>query len=148
MKLDSKKKLAARVLGIGVNRVWVDPSRSVDVSSAITREDIRGLIRQGIIRAKQKAGVSRGRARELAAKRKVGRRGGHGSRKGASAARTPRKADWIKTVRPLRSRLNELRKDGVLTRRDYRRIYLMVKGGAFRSRAHLETYMKERGILR
>jgi len=148
MKLDSKKKLAARVLGVGVNRVWIDPTRSVDVSSAITREDIKGLIRQGIIRAKQKVGVSRGRARELAAKRKVGRRGGHGSRKGASAARTPQKANWIKTVRPLRAKLNELKKEGVLSHKDYRRVYLMVKGGAFRSRAHLETYLKERGILR
>ncbi len=148
MKLNTKKKLAARILKAGVNRVWIDPARAEDVSTAITREDIKRLIGQGAIRAKQESGTSRGRYRARAAKRKMGRRGGAGSRKGAKHARLSKKDNWIKTVRPLRARLRQLRKEGTIGPRDYRRLYRMVKGGAFKSRAHLESHLKERGLLK
>ncbi len=148
MKLNAKKRLAAEILDVGINRVWIDPTRSSDVSAAITREDIRGLVKQGAIRAKPEIGISRGRTRKRASKRRVGRRGGHGSRKGPIGARKPRKASWIRTVRPLRLRLRQLKKNKVIGPRDYRKLYLMAKGGAFRDKAHLETYLKERGLLR
>ncbi len=148
MKLDKKKRLAANILGIGVNRVWIDPTRSVDISLAITRNDIRGLIKQGAIKANPEVGISRGRLRKRLLKRKIGRRGGPGSRKGAIGARTPRKAKWIRTVRPLRSKLKEINKEGVVSSSDYRKIYRMISGGVFKSKGHLETYLKERGILR
>lgn len=148
MKLDMKKRLAADILKVGVNRVWIDPDRMADVSAAITREDIRRLIKQGAIRAKPETGISRGRLRKLKLKRKAGRRSGMGSRKGASGARTPRKASWIRTVRPLRAMLGELKKEGVIDKKEYQRLYRMVKGGSFRSKAHLNLYLKERGILK
>ncbi|MDI6883646.1 MAG: 50S ribosomal protein L19e [Hadesarchaea archaeon] len=148
MKLNLKKRLAAEILKVGVNRVWIDPTRAADVSVAITRQDIRNLISQGVIRAKPERGSSRGRFRERAVKRKKGRRRGVGSRKGAKHARLPKKASWIRTVRPLRFRLRELKKEGVIGPREYRRLYNMVRGDAFRSRAHLETYLRERGLLR
>lgn len=148
MKLNAKKRLAAQILKAGINRVWIDPTRAEDISVAITREDIRSLIRQGAIRAKPEHGTSRGRYRELAAKRKKGRRGGAGSRKGAKHARLGKKASWIQTVRPLRSRLRELKKEGIIEPREYRKLYRMVKGGAFKSKAHLEAHLKERGLLK
>ncbi|MFH1821702.1 MAG: 50S ribosomal protein L19e [Methanobacteriota archaeon] len=148
MKLDTKKRLAADILKAGVNRVWIDPTRSVDVSSAITRDDIKGLIKQGAIKVKPEIGISRGRLRVRLLKRKVGRRGGPGTRKGASGARTPKKANWIKTVRPLRVKLKQLRKEGTIGQGEYRKLYLMVKGGSFKSKAHLESHLKERGILK
>jgi large subunit ribosomal protein L19e len=148
VKLNAKKRLAAQILKVGVNRVWVDPARAEDISTAITREDIRRLIKQGAIRAKPERGTSRSRHRGLAAKRKMGRRGGAGSRKGAKHARLGKKASWIQTVRPLRLRLRELKKEGVIGPREYRELYRMVKGGAFRSKAHLETHLKERGLLK
>jgi large subunit ribosomal protein L19e len=148
VKLNAKKRLAAQILKVGVNRVWMDPARAEDISTAITREDIKSLIKQGAIRAKPEHGTSRGRHRELAAKRKSGRRGGAGSRKGAKHARLGKKASWIQTVRPLRSRLRELKKEGIIGAREYRKLYRMVGGGVFRSRAHLETYLKEKGLLK
>jgi large subunit ribosomal protein L19e len=148
MKLSTQRRLAADILGVGVNRVWIDPARSVDVSAAISREDVKRLIRQGTIKAKPELGTSRGRFRRLAAKRKHGRRRGIGSRKGARRARQPKKASWIRTVRPLRMRLRELKRDGTINQREYRRLYQMVKGGAFKSKAHLETHLRERGLLK
>lgn len=148
MKLNAKKRLAAQILKIGRNRVWVDPTRAEDISAAITREDIRRLIEQGAIRAKPERGISRGRFRKLAAKRKMGRRRGAGSRKGAKRARLLKKASWIQTVRPLRSRLRELKKEGIIGPREYRKLYRMVKGGAFKSKGHLEAHLKEQGLLK
>ncbi|RLG57435.1 MAG: 50S ribosomal protein L19e [Hadesarchaea archaeon] len=148
MKLSEKKRLAARILKVGVNRIWVDPERTGDISAAITREDIRRLIKSGAIRAKPARGTSRGRARKLSLKRKKGRRSGPGSRKGAKHARFREKSRWIQTVRPLRSRLRELKKEGLIGPREYRRLYRMIGGGVFRSKAHLETHLKEKGILK
>ncbi len=148
MELKAQKRLAAKILGIGVNRVWIDPARAADVEAAISRGDIRRLIHDGTIRARPERGVSRGRARERAEKRRKGRRRGVGSRKGSAKVRQPKKEAWIRTVRPLRAKLRELRDKHVIDVKDYRRLYRMVKGGAFRSKAHLETYLKERGMLR
>jgi large subunit ribosomal protein L19e len=148
MKLDKKRRIAARILGVGVHRIWIDPERMEDVSTALTRADIKRLLKEGTIRVKQELGVSRGRARERMLKRKAGRRRGHGRRKGAAAARTPKKARWIQTIRPIRRRLSELKKEGAINVHEYRKLYRMAKGGAFKSKAHLETHLRERGILK
>ena len=148
MELSTQRRLAADILDVGVNRVWIDPARAADVSAAISREDIKRLIRQGAIEAKPELGISRGRFRRRAVKRKQGRRRGIGSRKGTRRARQPKKASWIRTVRPLRARLRELKRDGTIDKREYRRLYRMVKGGAFKSRIHLETHLRERGLLK
>jgi len=148
VELSTQRRLAADILDVGVNRVWIDPARAADVSAAISREDIKRLIRQGAIEAKPELGISRGRFRRRAVKRKHGRRRGIGSRKGTRRARQPKKASWIRTVRPLRARLRELKRDGTIDKREYRRLYRMVKGGAFKSRIHLETHLRERGLLK
>jgi large subunit ribosomal protein L19e len=148
MKLDKKRRMAAELLGVGVNRVWIDPSKQADVAVALTSEDIRKLIQRGVIQARPERGTSRARARERAKKRKKRKRVGPGSRKGAKKARTPRKRRWIQTVRPLRRRLKELKRSGLITTTQYRKLYRMIKGGAFKSKAHLETYLKEKGIVR
>jgi len=148
LNLRAKKKLAARVLGVGESRIWIDPKRAGDVDAALTREDIKRLVKDGAIRVKKKRGVSRGRIRELRAKKEKGRRSGPGSRKGARHAREPRKERWIQMVRPLRRRLRELKKEGLISSAEYRRLYRMVGGGMFRSRAHLEAHLREKGVLK
>lgn len=148
MKLNTQRRLAAKILGVGVNRVWIDPTRIEDVSAAITRDDVQRFIRDGVIKARPERGISRARTRARLLKRKKGRRHGAGSRRGTAKARQPKKAAWIKTVRPLRSMLRELRDKDIIEAREYRRIYRMIKGGSFRSKAHLQTYLKERGILK
>lgn len=147
MRLSVQRRLAAKILGVGVNRVWIDPERFDDVSTAITKDDIRRLIGEGAIKARPKKGVSRARARKRLAQRKKGRRRGEGSRKGPAKARLPSKRAWIRKVRPLRARLRELRDGGKIDSGQYRRLYRMVKGGSFRSKAHLEAYLKEKKIV-
>jgi len=143
MKLDMQKKLAAKVLKVGVSRIWIDPSNLEEVSKAITRYDIKGLIDKGIIKVKPKKGVSRGRARKLDEQRRKGRRRGHGSRKGAKKARIPKKRNWINKVRPLRGLLKFLKEQGTITSKEYRELYNKIKGNFFRSKAHLKSYVEK-----
>ncbi len=139
--LTNQKKLASKVMGCGMNRVWLDPNASEEIAGAITREDIRGLVEGGQIKAVPARGVSRGRARVRDAKRKYGHRKGHGSRKGRKGARNPRKEQWMKKIRALRRRLKEMREEGVLDRSTYCLVYRKAKGGEYKSVAHLESHL-------
>ncbi len=146
MTLRTQRRLAAALLKVGENRVWIDPEATDEVSEAVTRDDIRRLIKEGIIRAKQERGISSYRKKKRALQRKKGRRRGHGSRKGAKYARYSRKERWMSTIRALRKLLRELRDSGELSRSTYRKLYRMAKGGAFKSKAHLRSYIAEHNL--
>ncbi|MCD6576357.1 MAG: 50S ribosomal protein L19e [Nanoarchaeota archaeon] len=143
MKLDLQRRIAAKILKVGESRVWMDPDSAEEISKAITKEDIRGLIAQGLIKAKPKVGVSRARAKMLKSQRKRGRRKGHGSRKGAEKARTNKKRKWINRIRPLRRVLKSLKASGKLSSQVYRSLYSKAKGNFFRSTAHLKSYIEK-----
>jgi large subunit ribosomal protein L19e len=148
MNLRNQRRVAAELLKCGVNRVWIDPNRAEDTSDAITRSDVRTLIDSGAIGARQKKGVSRGRAEHNIAQRRKGRQSGHGSRRGRKGARKPKKERWIQTIRPIRKRLRELRDEGKIDSSTYRRYYMHAKGGVFKSRPHLESHMRAEGVLK
>jgi len=74
MSLRNQKRIAADVLKIGETRVWIDPERFEDVSIAITRDDVRALIKDGAIATKPETGVSRGRYRHSHIQKKKGLR--------------------------------------------------------------------------
>jgi len=139
--LSAQKRLAADVLDVGENRVWFDPAAQEDIAEAITREDVRALVREGTIRAAGARGNSRGRARERDAKRAYGHRKGPGTRKGTAGARQDSKARWRDGIRAQRRRLRELRDAGELSRSDYRELYDKAGGGEFRSVRYLENYI-------
>ena len=140
--LVNQKRLAASILGCGVNRVWFDPARATDVEGAISRDDLRTLITEGVIKAHQKAGVSRGRWRERNAKRSYGHRKGPGKRRGAAGARRPSKTQWIKRIRAIRKNMRALRDDGTIDPHLYRLLYRKAAGGQFRSVAHMKSQVE------
>lgn len=146
MTLKTVKRLAAQILKVGEKRVWIDPEQYDRVSSAITKEDVRRLINDGVITAKPKKGISKGRKRKVQKQRKRGLRKGAGSRKGHKTSKS--KDEWVKKVRALRKFLVELRKRRVITKNVYRKLYLMVKSGAFKSRAQLKAYISEKKLGR
>jgi len=141
--LKNQRRLASAVMKCGVHRVWLDPEREDDIADAISREDIRGLIEGGAIAAKPKKGVSRGRARKLAAQRSYGHRKGAGRRKGAKYARFPRKRQWISKIRAIRSELRTLRGSGEIDSHLYRIMYRKAAGGQFRSVAHMKAQLEQ-----
>jgi large subunit ribosomal protein L19e len=144
MELDQVKNIAARVMDVGTTRVRIrDAEKAV---KAMTRDDIRSLINQGAIEALPVTGVSRFRAKALAAKKKKGRRTGRGTRHGSVKTRTDPKGQWLRQVRALRRQLNVM-KPG-LNEGAYRKLYMMVKGGYFRSKSHLALYVEEKGLAK
>ena len=147
MNLASKKKLAAKILRIGVNRVWLDSDRAEDIKNAITREDLRILVREGAVRVKPKQSSSRGRARKIMKQKSKGRRKGSGSRKGTPRARLPRKRSWILKIRTQRKFFNLVRASGVVTGRTYQLLRRKGKGGFFRSRRHIKLFLENQGLF-
>jgi len=141
-----QKKLAAKVMDVGVGRVYLDPERSEDISVAITREDIRNLIKEGAIKKNPKKGISRSRARERDMKRRYGHRKGHGRRKGGQNARYSRKSYWIKNIRAQRRYLRKLRNEGCIERSTYRLLYRKSKGGEFKNVNSLSSYIKSKEV--
>jgi large subunit ribosomal protein L19e len=141
--LANQRRLAAEVMDIGVNRVWLNPEASKDIAAALTREDIRKLIEEGKVDKKPIKGVSRGRARKLHEARAYGHRKGYGSRNGAKGARRPKKEMWMKKIRALRSMLRELRDTKTIDASTYRKLYTKAKGGEYRSRAHLKAHIEQ-----
>lgn len=139
--LFSQKKLAAKLLKVGVTRVWMDPAGGEEIATAITREDIRGLIEKGVIKRRPMVGISRGRARARDEKRANGHQKGHGNRRGAKGARTPKKELWMKRIRAQRKLLKSLRGEKALEAGSYRKLYRKAKGGEFRNVAHLKSYI-------
>jgi len=148
MDLSNQRRIASQILKCGVNRVYIDPNRAEDVTDAITRADVRTLIDSGAVYARQKKGVSRGRAEHNIAQRRKGRQTGHGSRRGKKGARKPTKQRWMQAIRPIRQKLKELRDEGKIDTRTYRKYYLQAKGGVFKSRPHLVSHMRAEGILK
>ncbi|MCX6695670.1 MAG: 50S ribosomal protein L19e [Candidatus Altiarchaeota archaeon] len=142
MNLLSQKNLAAKIMKVGATRVQFNPERLEDVAGALTREDIRGLIKSGAINAKQKKGNSRGRIRFKNEQKAKGRSKGHGNRTGKKTARTPPKTKWINKIRALRNELRKMRDEKVIEPGMYRKLYLQAKGNLFQSRRHLRESVK------
>jgi len=142
MSLTGQKRVAASLLKVGQSRIWIDPEQVEKVESAITKAEIRRLIHEGVVAARPKGGVSRGRHRLKIAK-KTGR--GPGSKKGS---RHIGKIPWVGKIRILRSRLKELRNKRIITKQVYRKLVQMAKGGAFRNTAHLNEYLEAHNLTR
>jgi large subunit ribosomal protein L19e len=146
MKLSTQKRLAADVMNVGMSRVWLDPEFEDEVSLAITRDDIRRLIDEGVIQKKRATGVSRGRARHILRQKRKGQRKGPGTKKGKATSKLSGKDRWMMKIRPMRKQLRKLRDEGKITPKVYRELYLKAKGNAFRNTAHLRTYISERRL--
>lgn len=135
-----QKRLAAEVLRVGVSRVWLDPTQKKEIEKAITKADIRKMIKKGWIKALPE------KIKKPKERRK--RRKGPGRRKGGKYTYLSKKERWMKTVRPLRRMLRELKDSGKIDNQTYRKLRKLVKGGMFRSRAHLRIYLEQRGIIK
>jgi len=133
-----QKKIAAKVLKCGENRIWIDPSNA-KVKQAITRRDVKRFIKEGIIKKFPEKRKSKNKEKK---QQKTG------SRKGSWGARAGKKSEWFKVIRPQRKLLKELKEKGQLKSHSYRTLYKLVKGNYFRSKAHLMLYLKEKDLIK
>lgn len=134
MKAKKAKELASKIFKTGVSRIKIaEPEK---LQEAITKDDVRGLIAQGVIKKKPAVGTSKGRSKKLKIKKKKGRKKGFGKRKGTRNARQNRKKNWIQKVRGQRKMLKELNNKNKV--KNYQGFYRKIKGSFFRGKKHLE----------
>jgi large subunit ribosomal protein L19e len=146
MDTSYQKRLAAKILKCSPKRVRV--SQEKEIEESLTRNDVRTLIRKGLITKKQKKGVSRVKVRKIAVQKKKGRRKGIGKRSGSKYSRGAKKEKWMKNVRALRKKLRELRDNDQIDKSTYVKFYKKIKGGEFRNKKHLIAYLRENELLR
>ncbi len=148
MSLKAQKRMAAEILKCGENRVYFDPYLIDEIKMAITREDIRNLVKEGIILKKYKKGNSKYRKNVRHERKKKGRARGLGKRKATKHARLPKKKKWMNRIRPQRRELKKLRDRKLITTATYRKLYKNAKGGMFNSVAQMNRYIKEKELIR
>ncbi|MEX2684930.1 MAG: 50S ribosomal protein L19e [Candidatus Sigynarchaeota archaeon] len=148
MNLTAQRRLAAKALKCGENRVFMDPFMSSDISTAITMRDIRGLINSGVIKKRYSTGVSRARAKAIHEQKKKGRRSGPGTHKGVASSRNDPKSSWVAHIRSIRAFLKNLRDKQIIDTVTYQKYYALAKGGNFKNTAQLKRYMQDKGVLK
>jgi|TARA_Y100000310_G_scaffold44812_1_gene41815 large subunit ribosomal protein L19e len=146
MQLEIQKRLAAQILKSSKNDIWLDSNRLDEIKEAITKADIKSLIKDKAIKCKKIVGISRYRIRKRKEQKSKGRRSGAGSIKGSKHARLSKKKAWINRIRIQREFLQNLRDKGVIDKSSYRPLYMKSKGGFFRSKRHIKIFMGEHGI--
>ncbi|HME86803.1 MAG TPA: 50S ribosomal protein L19e [Candidatus Nanoarchaeia archaeon] len=147
--MNLQKRLAAEVMNCSPKRVVFDENRIEEIEEAITKADVRRLVKTGAIIQMQKQGVSRSRANERKTQKAKGRRRGQGSRKGVASSRgDTKKRLWMNKVRLQRRFIASLKRTNQVTQENYRDLYRKVKGGLFRSKRHIDLYLEEKGVLK
>ena len=137
VSLKSQKRLAASILKCGKRKVWLDPHEISEISQANSRQNIRKLVKDGLVIKKPEVMHSRARVRAYLEAKNKGRHRGLGKRKGTANARLPVKTLWIRRQRVLRRMLKKYRDAKKIDLHVYRELYLQAKGNKFKNKLNL-----------
>jgi large subunit ribosomal protein L19e len=130
MNLKKKKELAAKTLGVGKHRVSFSPTGLSEIKEAITKQDIKSLLEEGIISIKPVKG-----RRKL---EKRNRRRGPGKIK---MKVKHRKQDYVKITRKLRKHIKMLKNENAIERELYYDIRKKIKMRTFKNLSNLKEYL-------
>jgi large subunit ribosomal protein L19e len=112
VNLSTQKRLAAAVLKCGKRKIWLEPQEIVKIATANSRQNIRQLVKDGLIIKKPENAASRQRVRDMKLAKQKGRHTGIGKRRGTADARMPTAVLWMRRMRVLRRLLRKYRASG------------------------------------
>jgi len=145
MGIEFAKRAAAGILDRGESAIRIKPDAVTDASKAITKDDIRRLVKEGKIYAiKEKHNRSRKR-KMLKQARKEGRRRGIGRRRGTDKARQGTGV-WEKKARSQRRLLRELKAMKKIDTVMFNDFYKHIKGNEYATKAAMLLHLREQGI--
>ncbi|MDA3836071.1 MAG: hypothetical protein PF542_00455 [Nanoarchaeota archaeon] len=131
MNLVIKKQLAANTLGVGKGRITFVVERLAEVREAITKQDVRDLVKSGAIQVKQVKGR----------KTNVSRKNRRGVGK-VKVKVNKRKQEYVIMTRKLRFYVSELKKQGKLTTEESTEIRKKIRNRVYKSKANLRLYIE------
>ena len=134
MILKMQRRIAARILRVGENKVWMNPLRLNEIKEAITKQDVLDLIKDGAMTIREKTGI------KTKVKRK---RKGPGKKKGKSRRG---KRDYMMKIRKLRRFIKLLKENSIINTPEARKMRALSKSGYFKSQRHLKEHIT--GIMK
>jgi len=138
--MKTPRRLAAEILKVGESKVWLDPTKIEEIEKAATKADIRRLIEKGYIKVRKE--------KLKKPKEKKKKRRYEGSKKGKKYSIVPRKRRWVNLVRSLRGFARELKEKGKIDNKTYKLVRKWIKGGMFKSRAHMKLYLEQHKLIK
>lgn len=133
MKLENKKELVGRALGVGRNRIIFNKERLAEIKEAITKQDIRDLLGSGAIYIKEVRG------RKHALRKNKRRRAGSIRKKVID-----RKREYLTFTRKMRAYLIELRKQEIISQEQFIRLRKDVRARHIKNKAQLREVIAQR----
>ena len=130
MNLSKKKRLAAKSLKVGKERIVFMQSRLNEIKEAITKQDIKDLVQGGAIFVKDIKGKRKNQ--DTHKRRSVGN-----IRKKVNV----RKEEYVLLTRKLRKYLNEVKKQGLIDLKEIKNVRKKIRNKEFRSKSHLKEYL-------
>lgn len=127
MKLENKKALAAKTLGVGKNKIIFNTTRLADIKEAITKQDIRDLFADGAILIRQAVG------RRAVVRRKIRRKAGSIKNPNKSG-----KEEYMIITRKLRAYIAELRRKEKISDELFHKIRKEIRARNFKSKLQLK----------
>ncbi|MCX8194180.1 MAG: 50S ribosomal protein L19e [Candidatus Pacearchaeota archaeon] len=136
-----QKRLAAKVLKVGLNKVWFDPDGIDEIKEAITKADIEALIKEGIIKKKPKKGIKRraGKIRQL--RKRKGRKRRVGKKK-KFLKKKKKNYIYINRIRNLRAYIKELKKKGIIDSKQSATLRKLAKASIIKTKKEIDERIK------
>lgn len=132
MNLIKKKLLAARTLKVGKERVRFMQSRLNEIKEAITKQDVRDLVKDGAITIKEIKGRLKNKKRKT--RRSIGN-----IRKKVNT----KKQDYVALTRKLRTYVDYLEKSGKISKDEKKELRKRIRNKDFRSKSNLKEHLEE-----